>query len=98
MIVKKEWIVFKDADSTANSEVYGTNGAEKLFIQVDGTFTTIAVEVKGKLHEDAEEVTDATSIAAKGIFEIDLKPYKYFTINIKTFSGTSATIYARTIA
>lgn len=98
MIVKKEWIVFKDANSTANSDVYGTNGAEKLFIQVDGTFTTIAVEIKGKLHEDAEEVTDATSIDAKGIFEIDLKPYKYFTINIKTFTGTSATIYARMVA
>ena len=98
MVVKNEWVVFKDADSAVDSDVYGTNGAEKLFLQIDGTFTTIAVEVKGKLHEDAEDVIDATTIAAKGIFEVDLTPYKYFKISIKTFAGTKATIYARTVA
>lgn len=98
MTVKKEWIVFQDADATANSDFYGTNGAEKLFLQVDGTFTTIDVEVKGKLHEDAEAVINDTTIDAKGIYTIDLAPYKYYQISIKAFSGTSATIYARTVA
>lgn len=46
MIVKKEWVVFKDADSTANSDVYGTNGAEKLFIQVDGTLQLLLLKLR----------------------------------------------------
>lgn len=97
MVIKKEWIVFKDADSIMESEVYGRGGADKLFLQAIGTFTELIIEIQGKLHEDTDFV-DGVSVSGRDIQEVDLTPYKYFKINIKAFTGTKVTIYARTTA
>lgn len=106
MIVKNEVVVFNKATAAGESNEYSTSGSNYAYVQVDGTFSTVSIEVEGIMNDifddyltvgamDASDGTFDTDIDGKGIYRVDIAAFKKVKFNLKTLTGTDVTVCAR---
>lgn len=105
------FVFFKSASAAAVSGKAVNCGADILSLQVSGTFTSLNMEVQGRV--DVEDTTDsnfvpmyclnvgtmegAATITEKGVYEIPVEGQRQVRIEINSISGGTAQAFGRFI-
>lgn len=108
MAIKKIITVFDGATTTATSAAIATEGTTTVYFQVEGTFTAFEAEVHGKVSTDCSDmvcvaVYDMTTGSASAtiditdtaIVKVDISGFETIEVEIKTLTGTDATVVAK---
>lgn len=107
MTAVNNFYVFKDAQSAQESGYTGNVVSDSLYVEVDGDFTSLEIEVKGVVDHDQENYVNiggtnistfdfVSTIKSKGIFLFPIEGLGRFKFNLKTITGT-VTVFCRMI-